>query len=208
MAYTGGDLNFLNGKYGISAPDNSVPVMKLIKAHRPKTKGELYDLIRKHIAGGCPCGIKSTGSVEDFGKRLYDAQLKEWGTYKYSLQTCIQWEYDLFVTQSLKGNYLEKDALKKLGAIIKTIGLQISAATGYIDEDLRIDLIITKNKHAICGIQVKPHTFKKMRKSVIAKNIFANKKWSHPVLYLFYNENNEWINMDEIVENILSSIDD
>jgi len=38
MAYTGGPLNELNGKMGISAPNKSVPVMKLIKAHNPKRK--------------------------------------------------------------------------------------------------------------------------------------------------------------------------
>ena len=41
MAYTGGALNELNGKMGISNPNTSVPVMKLIKTHQPKSRNEL-----------------------------------------------------------------------------------------------------------------------------------------------------------------------
>lgn len=46
MAYTGGPLNELNGKMGISAPYKSVAVMKLIRYHKPKSKDELVELIR------------------------------------------------------------------------------------------------------------------------------------------------------------------
>lgn len=45
MAYTGGPLNELNGKMGISAPYKSVAVMKLIRYHKPKSKDELVELI-------------------------------------------------------------------------------------------------------------------------------------------------------------------
>ncbi len=100
MAYTGGELNNLNGKYGISAPYKSVPVMKLIKEHRPKTKEELYELIRYHHENSCACGIKSQGTVEDFGKNLYNAQIREWGQNKYSLQECSNLENRIYPTIS------------------------------------------------------------------------------------------------------------
>jgi len=45
MTYTGGPLNELNGKMGISAADKSVPVMKLIRKHKPKSREELVQLI-------------------------------------------------------------------------------------------------------------------------------------------------------------------
>ena len=79
MAYTGGKLNFLNGKYGISAPNRSVPVMKLIREHKPKSPNELKKLIEEHFKNDCKCGIKSKGTVEDFGKNLYEAQKKRMG---------------------------------------------------------------------------------------------------------------------------------
>src|SRR4051812_43559010 len=103
MTYTGGPLNELNGKMGISAPYKSVPVMKLIRAHQPKSKDELVELIKAHHQTICECGIVSQGSVQDFGTNLYKSQMNYWGQIRYSLEECLQWEYDLFVVQSLKG---------------------------------------------------------------------------------------------------------
>ncbi len=203
MAYTGGELNLVNGKYAISAPANSVPVMKLIRAHQPHSKEELYQLIRYHFEHDCPCGIKSTGTVEDFGKRLYDAQIKEWGFPKYSLQTCIQWEYDLFVTQSLKGNQLEKTARKALEEIVKTVALDVRYAEGFVDEELRVDLLILQNNDCICGIQVKPQTFNHMRAGVIFHNKKSNIKWGKPVFYLFYDPALKLVNIEQVVASIL-----
>ena len=57
MSLTGGSLNLLNGKMGISAPNKSVPVMKLIKMHKPKSKEELVELIKYHYKNKCDCGI-------------------------------------------------------------------------------------------------------------------------------------------------------
>ncbi|MEO1262914.1 MAG: hypothetical protein AAFZ15_29165 [Bacteroidota bacterium] len=208
MAYTGGELNLLNGKYGISAPSNSVPVMKLIKAHQPKTRAELYSLIQSHAEFKCPCGVISQGRVEDFGRQLYDAQLKEWGIYKYSLQECIQWEYDLFVTQSLKGDLIERNAQQSLQTVLKILALKVELAEGFVDEELRVDLLIQKEEQIICGIQVKPLTFKKMRAGVIWQNKKANKKWGRPVYYLFYDKNEKFKNMDEIIESIIGLMPD
>lgn len=103
MTFTGGPLNLLNGKMGISAPRRSVAVMKLIRAHQPGSRQEVEDLIAWHALNRCECGIVSQGNVETFGRNLYNAQQEFWGEYKYSLKEYIQWEYDLFITQSLKG---------------------------------------------------------------------------------------------------------
>ncbi len=206
MALTGGDLNKLNGKYGISAPRNSVPVMKLIKVHAPKSKKELYDLIKFHAEKNCECGIKSQGSIEFFGQQLFTAQVKEWGFHKYTLEQCIQWEYDLFITQSLKGNRIEKLALNALSKILGSVNLEIIFTEGFPDEELRIDLIVKNKKEEICGIQVKPLTFNKMRESVIQFNKKANRKWNKPVFYLFYDDNEIFTNKEEITKDILKLI--
>ena len=52
--------------------------------------------------------------------------------------------------------------------------------------------IVSKNNQTIAGIQVKPATFKMMRREVIAYNRIANSKWEHPVFYLYYDENSQW----------------
>lgn len=200
MAYTGGPLNELNGKMGISAPHRSVPVMKLIRIHKPKSKDELVELIKNHYEKECECGIKSQGTIEDFGKNLYKSQIKYWGEYRYSLRDCIQWEYDLFIIQSLKGNLIEKKAIQIL--IQELPHYSIEEAEGYLDEELRIDILIKIDNKEKCGIQVKPSTFNKMRSEVILFNKTANEKWGKPVFYLFYDDNEKFLNISTVVNEI------
>lgn len=200
MAYTGGPLNELNGKMGISAPNRSVPVMKLIKTHQPKSKDELVELIRYHHENDCSCGIKSQGTVTDFGNNLYESQLKYWGKYRFTLQQCIQWEYDLFVVQSLKGGIIEKRAIRELTQLLPEFN--VTEAVGYLDEELRIDILLQKNGEARAGIQVKPVTFKYMRAEVINFNRIANQKWNHPVFYLYYDESGELQHISELIEEL------
>ena len=200
MPYTGGPLNELNGKMGISAPSNSVPIMKLIRAHRPKSRGELVDLIKSHFERECPCGVRSKGTIIDFGKNLYHAQLKYWGEYRYSLQDCIKWEYDLFIEQSLKGDLIEKVALRTLAREFPQ--LKVSESIDYLDQELRIDLVLWRDSVQLCGVQVKPESFLHMRKEVIAHNRFANEEWDKPVFYLYYNEEKEFINLKKVIKKI------
>jgi len=150
MGLTGGELNKLNGDCGISAPNNSVPVMKLIKIHKPKSNDELVQLIKDHSINRCECGVVSKGTIEDFGINLYDAQLSMWGVHKYSIQKCITWEYHLFVTQSLKGNFMEDRARDELSKKLKD--LTVEKTDDYFDEEFRIDLVIKKNNEIILGI--------------------------------------------------------
>jgi hypothetical protein len=200
MAYTGGPLNELNGKMGISAPYKSVPVMKLIREHKPKSKEELVELIKWHSENTCSCGVKSQGTVEFFGKNLYESQLEYWGKYRYTLQECIQWEYDLFVIQSLKGNLIEKKAILELSKNLPDYIFK--EAEGFVDEELRIDIVITKSGVEVGGIQVKPETFKMMRREVITFNKEANKKWGNPVFYLFYDDSENFINKEDLIAEI------
>jgi len=200
MADTGGLLNYLNEAENISQPYNSVPVRKLIRIHKPKSKDELVDLIKYHYENDCECGIKSKGTIEDFGKKLYDAQEPFWGEKKYSLKDCIQWEYDLFAINSFNGAVMEEKAAKELNKIIPNY--QITEADGYMDEKLRIDLVIAKGEIEVCGIQVKPLTFLHMRQEVITYNKKANEKWDKPVFYLYYNKNENFENIDDVIKKI------
>ena len=200
MPYTGGQLNLLNGKMGISAPSKSVPVMKLIKEHQPKSKGALVELIKFHFENKCSCGIRSQGTIEDFGANLFLAQKEFWGEYKFTLTQCIQWQYDLFIIQSLKGGILEKKALTALAENLPEC--IISEAKGFLDENLRIDLLIKKEGKILAGVQVKPNTFNFMRTEVIRMSKQSNAKWGHPVFYLFYDRESAWINLAEIVKEL------
>jgi hypothetical protein len=157
-------------------------------------------LIKSHHENNCTCGVKSQGTVENFGQNLYEAQLKEWGEYRHSLQDCIQWEYDLFIIQSLKGTLVEDNAIVELQKLLPDF--HVEKAEGYVDEELRVDIIISKDGSALCGIQVKPKTFNFMRKGVIMFNKIANEKWGKPVYYLFYDSEEKFSNIDEVIKQI------
>ena len=201
MAYTGGELNELNGKMGISNPSASVPVMKLIKTHNPKSRDALVQLIEYHKTNKCSCGIISTGTVREFGERLYESQKKYWGEYKYSLEQCIQWEYDLFVVQSLKGGIIEKKAIKLLQQSLDNH--IIEEAQGYLDDELRIDLIVyDTNRKILGGVQIKPKTFNSMRPEVLFMQKKQNLKWGHPVWFLFYNKDETFVDLASLIETI------
>jgi hypothetical protein len=204
MAYTGGPLNELNGKMGISAPHKSVPVMKLIRVHKPRSKEELVDLIEYHYINECSCGIKSKGTVRDFGKNLYEAQINYWGEYRYSLKDCIQWEYDLFIVQSMKGGIIEKKALSLISSLLP--GYTIQEAEGFLDEELRVDLVIKDQNRIKAGIQVKPLTFNRMRPEVIEFNKVRNSKWGILVLYLFYDEEENFTNLNKLKSEFLENM--
>jgi hypothetical protein len=198
--FTGGELNILNGKMGISAPDKSVPVARLVRYHKPKSPAELEKLISDHVNGGCPCGVVSTGTVQDFGRNLYEAQIGFWGEYKYSLKDCIQWEYDLFILQMLKGNTMEDKCQDKLKKLLES-PYNIVKTNEYVDEEVRVDLEVYYQTSLIAGIQVKPDSFKNIRNNIKLFNINANKAYNRPVLYVYYDYDSEdLINIEKVVK--------
>ncbi|MDP3114067.1 MAG: MjaI family restriction endonuclease [Candidatus Cloacimonadaceae bacterium] len=140
------------------------------------------------------------GSVEDFGRNLYESQIRQWGKYKYSLEECKRWEYDLFITQSLKGNLIEDKAKKVIS--LQLPSLDVIDASAELDSEYRIDLVVKKNGTEVCGIQIKPHTFYFMRQNVVSFNYVANTSWGKPVYYLIYDEREEFTNLPEIVSKI------
>ncbi len=200
--YTGGPLNVLNGKAGISAPQNSVSVSALVRAHKPKSAAELESLISDHTAGNCECGIVSKGSVQNFGKNLFNAQESYWGECRFTLQECVQWEYDLFVLQMLKGTMME-DKCKSALAKLLPAEYAIQDTNAFIDEDLRVDLQVMKNGKTVAGIQVKPLSYDKIRSEVKYFNRKANSKFQAPVYYVAYEYDTEaFTNLKEVASEI------
>lgn len=204
-ADTGGLLNILNGKMGISAPHKSVPVIKLINKHKPKSYDELEALIEYHYLNDCECGIKSQGTVYDFGKNLYEAQMEYWGENKFTLEECLKWEYDLFIINSLKGNNMENKAISQLKSKLSP-KYSINNSQSLIDEEYRVDIEIKKEEEVILGIQVKPISYKFTRDEVKSFNEIRNSKYQKEVVYLYYNDDEEFINLHYIIDR-LSEID-
>lgn len=202
MSDTGGLLNVLNEKMKISSVYNSVPVMKLIHKHKPKTKRELKDLIDYHYTHKCDCGIRSKGTVEDFGRKLYESQLEYWGEYKFSLKRCIQWEYDLFVTNSLKGAYMEGEAVKVLSDVLPSI-FSVHEVNNIVDVNFRVDIEVKWCGFLVFGVQVKPESYDYMDDKVKNVNAVLNSKYPVNVRYLYYDSEGVFINVGEVVKGYL-----
>ena len=196
---TGGLLNELNGKMGISSPHNSVPVIKLINVHQPKSYDELESLIEYHYLNDCTCGIKSTGTVYDFGKRLYESQMEYFKDYLFTLEECVQWEYDLFIINSMKGNVMEQKAINELKQWLP-LNHKVLKSNNIIDEEFRVDIEILKDDELLLGIQVKPYTYKYARDNVKEFNIERNNEYFGKVAYFYYDENCEFVNVGEIIQ--------
>ncbi len=191
---TGDELNYLNGKYAISSPANSVPVMKLIKYHRPYTEAELEVLICSHVNSICDCGVRSKGDVSAFAKNLYEAQQKEWSEYRYSLEVCEEWQYNLFIRQSMKGRMMELKAMALFRDHFP--GCEVSLASDHLDENYRVDIVMSQNDTILWGIQVKPESFKNARSSVQQHHARQNASCPFPVIYLYYNKSMDFINFN------------
>lgn len=196
-ANTGGLLNELNGQMGISAPSKSVPVIKLINTHQPKSYDELEQLIEYHYLHDCDCGIKSQGTVRDFGQNLYNAQMTYWGKTVFTLEECIQWEYDLFIINSLKGSKMEMAAMNELQKIIP-YQYEVKKTEGIVDENCRVDLEVIKDNMVLLGIQVKPCSYVFTNEHVQKSNDNKNLRYDHDVFYLYYDNKNVFVNIDEI----------
>jgi len=160
--------------------------MSLIRTHNPRSPDELYEEIARHHEETCDCGIESGGTIEDFGEWLYDAQLDEWGEHRFDLETCTQWIYDLFIMQSLKGYGLEGKASAVLGWAYDVVDV-----ADFADDEYRVDLIVEHDGELIAGIQVKPESYKYMREHIKNQNRAAHASIEEPVLYLYYDYDEE-----------------
>lgn len=201
-ADTGGLLNLLNSKMRISSPVNSVSVIKLINIHEPKSYDELESLIEYHYHNRCSCGVRSKGTVRDFGCWLYDSQLEFFGDYWFSLEECIRWEYDLFVKNSLKGNVMEKKAVDCLSECLSD-DFRVCASSGFVDEFYRVDVEVFEGDVLVCGVQVKPFSYVFMCDEVKDVNVMLNSKYNGSVFYLFYDDEGCFMNLDIVVADIL-----
>ena len=203
------DLNYLNGQAGTSAPFKSVPVMKLISLEKPQSRQELVYLIESYYKNPRN-GIKSRGNLEDFSRNLYEAQPQYFNESRYTLEECTAWMFDLFINRSLRGYAMEEKALETLQHELGS-EYTVELAKGYLDEDLRIDLLVYRGEDVVCGVQVKPSSFKHMRESVKEMQYKLSNKYHKEVFMYYYKHSsfmNNFFNTREIVSKIKSITDE
>lgn len=214
---TGGILNRINELYKCNSKHRSVPVMSLIRHHQPKTNAQLAMLIEVHQANreyaNCPCGCRSAGTVKDFGKNLYDAQLDYFNKLSeseriannfnevFTLEHCELFMYTLFITNSLRGNNMETKAQQELNRTGKVYH-KLECASEELDFKYAVDLIaVNKENKAVCGVQVKPATYQTLREDHEVKVVSRKKNaaWGMPVFYLYYSNDMQFTNLEEVI---------
>lgn len=199
-------LNRITSTYTLTARNKTVPVMALIAAHQPSNPVTLTGLIADHRFPGCPCGLRSKGTVQDFGEKLYEAQFKPKGQLildgapEGSLQDCVDWCFDLFVLKSLKGNDME---IRAVHLAIQHLPPWISVrrASEFQDFSFRIDILL-HGRGKTSAIQVKPDSYRKIDRGIQAIDTAANHQFGNPVHYLYYDSDLEFYGADDVFARI------
>jgi hypothetical protein len=189
---TGGELNILNEKSRCNSRRNSVPVMELVRKHRPANPEILRILIAKHQKK-CKCGIKSMGTVEQFATNLYNAQFGELGQTmkkRYSWDECYLFQYSLFCVGPLRGQAMENASKYEFVRAIDQCGKELICREATIEEDFdfAVDLVVfdSKSKKNVLGIQVKSRSAMR-RNYVIRKNKAKQSRFGCPVIFHVYS---------------------
>lgn len=224
---TTGVLNHVCELYHCNSVSKSVAIQNIIRFHQPKQERELIALIDSHQIVGChnqcTCGSKSKGTLEDFALNLYNAFLdfkeKSKDISEKSFDDCYVFMKSLFITNSLKGNSMEDKARNLL---ISQIPKDFSLEKSKQMEDVKyaVDLILYSNEFQcydsekskdfnrksfdLLGFQVKPISYLKYSNEhpIVQMNLDKNKLWHTPVLYLFYNQNGDFTNIDTVQSQI------
>ena len=198
-------LNNINEKYSINDPDSSLYVIDLIENHDIRSEAELVEQIADHQEG-CErdeCEVESGGTLEDFAEQLYEAQAEEFGTDVYDYETCYEWVYDLFVCRSLRGRSLEEKAIDRLTEEEKAFSF-VKAEKDF-DVEKAVDIVVRSglnNEVDIAGVQVKPESYEGTADRIKLTNQRKNEQYDHPVFYLFYDDDEEFVNVDEVMEQL------
>ena len=215
---TDSPLYRLNKKHDISAPENSVPVTKLIRVHQPRNRTELFALFKSHVDCECECGIKSKGTIKDFGVNLYNAQIDEWGQHIFTLKECIQWEFDFFLLLSgfPNGNTIVEKAILYIRNFVEkhpeyqSDGFwAISKCTGNHGVDILVSPADPKREvypfPTECYIKVEPKIYKYMEGSIKRVDETCDGLFNAtPVFCLYYDEDSKFINFDNVIELVVN----
>jgi hypothetical protein len=193
---TGGILNYINETYGINKPHRTVPIMKLLSTHRPKSETAVVKLLESHENNRCAlchCQVHN-GGLSGWTDDLIKAVGRE-GHTNITENECSNFIYDLFVRGPLRGQQMEDQALNDLILHYKDYGIPVQFRTATEQEDIlyAVDIVMEVHNKIKAGVQVKSTLFESKTRAVeINKN--KNNKWVAPVVYLVYDHKGRWIN--------------
>ena len=185
---TKGRLNTINELYKLNTTKD-ISISDIIKTYNPSSEEELLAIITPE-------------KIVELGKQLYNAAIKE--NHQTTLQECINYQYSLFIVNSMKG-FLQEKQFHKLYPNAKQTPSDIDAK---YSTDFVLDL---KNK--IILINIKPESY--MRSTNEARiavreinrkkmNKFKSKlEFKYPdksvyTINIIYNYYKEWLNLENL----------
>jgi len=199
------DLNQLNENHGINDPQNSVHLKCLFDKHPIQTENELVEAINSHKDGGCDvdgCWTETTNDPLQCGRQLHEAQAEEWDEYRYDEEICLSWSYNLFINRMLDGESKEREAIRRLREADPEFEFEL--ADSKTDSEQAVDIEVLYGGTVFCGIQVKPESYNDTSGLTKFQNLQKNDTYDHPVFYLFYDDDSDMENIDEVVAQINS----
>tara|TARA_Y100001954_G_scaffold178122_1_gene189392 strand:+ start:324 stop:1007 length:684 start_codon:yes stop_codon:yes gene_type:complete len=210
---TGGALNKLNERTGCNARRNTVPIMALIEAHPTVSPRAVEECIASHVGGTCPCGIVSQGTVDDFSKRLFDAQespaARDWrrlqGDVRFTLEECRNFMYCLFCEAPVRGRRFELASRELMEAALHKVDpvrkWRTRKASKEEDAGFAVDWVVMENQKVVAGVQVKPESAMG-REDVIRMNREKHSMWGHFAVFHVYNDNGTFEDTDALARQI------
>lgn len=195
---TGGCLNVINEKYRCNDPSRTIRISSLLRHHTPRTEEAMLALLESHRKRCFVCGEETrNGGLSGWARALQDAALADHAVV--TAQQCQDFVYDLYVRAPVQGFYYEDRAVIWL----QQCGYRdVRLATPAEDCAHAIDLVVC-HRNRICGIQVKPESYRRVRAEVHAINAAKNSKAGMPVHYLYYEKDGTWENNGVDVLNAL-----
>lgn len=217
---TGGPLAWLNATLGLNSRANSVATSTITKAHRPDTPERMAELIAAHREPCLLCSAKSQGTVEDFGRRLFESQshpayvryLQLVCAQPATLERCQEYAWDLYAVSPTRGRETELIAQRELE---RELGrrFHVHTASEAHDFGFSVDLVVTRaggdpaeDDDILAGVQVKPESYRLVPNHV-AHEWHAQKSdaFAAPVLIVWYDACDQFRGIDKVVQTVRSS---
>lgn len=168
-----------------------------------------YDILRLNLDYG-----RTKNDLMYKAFLLYDAISKQGNPLNISFKECIYIIKYRIICETWNGIMIrEKNTIKTIASKFNKYNLNIIKTKGNIDVKYEVDYEIYFREKLICGLQIKPLSYKKFNSSKLKEhNLKKNKEYEKefhvPVFYIYSKENGKIENLDELsqINDILNSI--
>ena len=190
---------------------NTVYVQRIVKTHPPLNHMEIYGRIEDHAVRWCPdCKMKAKmrsgyeNPFVDWTDRLFQHGQK--GKVKPDYDSCKNYLFQITTISTWNGYVAEQIAWRELEKRCGDMGSVIIGETDIkTDFEDRVDFMVSDIFQPVCGIQVKPDTFRLIKPGTVnfpikKKNNDRHKKLEYPVTYLYYVRKDEKYFDEQVME--------